>query len=69
MSNKDFMKEVGKLDQDKLKLKLVELKKDLMKIRFQKATGNHEKSHMVSLTKRNIARVNTLINQQRQNGN
>jgi large subunit ribosomal protein L29 len=55
--------DIKQLDEARLKEKVVELRKELMGLRFQKATGQVEKTHQFRLARRNIARIKTLLNQ------
>ena len=50
----------GKSLQD-LKKRVIELKRELMNLRFQKAGGSLEKTHNFKLVRREIAFLNTLI--------
>ena len=53
--------ELNKLSIDELKNKINVLKKDLFNFRFRKANGQLENPAQVSLTKRDIAKIKTLI--------
>ncbi len=53
--------ELRKLTDDELKEKLVELKKKLMNLRFQNAIGGLEKPSDIKATKRDIARILTIL--------
>ena len=48
---------------DQLKDKLVDLKKEQFNLRFQKATGQLEKTSHVRAVRRDIARVMTVLSQ------
>ena len=48
---------------DELKAALVEEQKAQFKMRMQQATGQLNESHKVKQTRRNIARIKTVINQ------
>ncbi len=51
---------------DELNDQLVKLKKEQFNLRFQKATGQLEKTSRVREVRRDIARVQTLLNERRQ---
>ncbi|NPA53590.1 MAG: 50S ribosomal protein L29 [Aquificae bacterium] len=53
--------ELRKLTDDELREKLVELKKKLMHLRFQNAIGGLEKPSEIRATKRDIARILTIL--------
>ncbi len=55
--------EVRGLTADQLKDKLADLKKEQFNLRFQKATGQLEKSSRVSEVRKDIARVKTIARQ------
>jgi ribosomal protein L29 len=49
------------LDNDALKIKVVEFRKVLMGLRFQRVTGQVEKTHQFKIARRSIARIKTLL--------
>lgn len=55
--------DLKQLDDASLKVKVVELRKELMGLRFQRVTGQVEKTHQFRLARRLIARIKTLLNQ------
>ncbi|MBW9091465.1 50S ribosomal protein L29 [Rhizobium wenxiniae] len=55
--------EVRGLSADQLKDKLAELKKEQFNLRFQKATGQLEKSSRITEVRKDIARVKTIARQ------
>ncbi|MGW9230936.1 50S ribosomal protein L29 [Pseudorhizobium sp. NPDC055634] len=55
--------EVRALTADQLKDKLAELKKEQFNLRFQKATGQLEKSSRINEVRKDIARVKTIARQ------
>jgi large subunit ribosomal protein L29 len=55
--------EVHGLSADQLKDKLGELKKEQFNLRFQKATGQLEKSSRIDEVRKDIARVKTIARQ------
>lgn len=48
---------------DQLREKLVSLKKEAMNLRFQAATGQNEKTHLMGDVRRDVAKVKTILNQ------
>ena len=55
--------DVRALTADQLKDKLAELKKEQFNLRFQKATGQLEKSSRVNEVRKDIARIKTIARQ------
>ena len=55
-------KEIKKLTKDQLKTNFSKFKKDLFNLRFQKANGQLTNPSKVKETKKNIARIITLLN-------
>ena len=53
--------EVRGLTPDQLAEQLVSLKKEQFNLRFQKATGQIEKTHRVNEVRKNIARIKTVL--------
>jgi large subunit ribosomal protein L29 len=53
---------------DQLHDELLRLKKEQFNLRFQQATGQAEKTHRMSEARRNVARIKTLLRQQRPAG-
>ena len=51
--------EVRKMTPDQLQDQLISLKKEQFNLRFQKATGQIEKTHRVEEVRRDIARIKT----------
>ena len=51
---------------DQLTDKLVELKKEQFNLRFQKATGQLEKTARIRTVRRSIARINTILSEKAQ---
>jgi large subunit ribosomal protein L29 len=62
-------KELEGLSKEDLSAKLMQLKNDLFKLNAGRYTGNVEKPHMFSLIKKDIARINTILNRkEKKNG-
>ncbi len=55
--------DLKQLDDAGLKAKCVGNSKELMGLRFQRVTGQAEKTHQVRHLRRNIARIKTLLTQ------
>ena len=51
--------EVRRLSADELAARLLDLKKEQFNLRFQKATGQIEKTHRVDQVRKDIARIKT----------
>lgn len=56
--------EFANLSVEELKAKLKELRQELFNLRFQHATSQLEKTSSLQLTKKNIARVLTILSAQ-----
>tara|TARA_B100000029_G_C17042216_1_gene766373 strand:+ start:88 stop:279 length:192 start_codon:yes stop_codon:yes gene_type:complete len=54
-------KEIKKLTKDQAKKDLEKLKKDLFNLRFQKVNGQLKGTSKIKITKKTIARINTLL--------
>ncbi len=57
--------ELKKFDVNKLKESLLKLRKESFNLRFQKASGQLEKTARINVVRKQIARIKTLINQKR----
>ena len=60
------MKIIGELKQmtlDDLKAKLLSLRKEQFNLRMKKASGALDKTHVIKIVRRNIARVKTVISE------
>ena len=55
------IEDVRGLTPDQLNEQLVNLKKEQFNLRFQKATGQIEKTHRVNELRRDIARIKTVL--------
>lgn len=56
-------KELGDKTPDQLRDELVTLKKEAFNLRFQAATGQLENTARIREVRRNVARINTVLNQ------
>jgi large subunit ribosomal protein L29 len=56
------------LSSDQLHEQLLTLKKEQFNLRFQKATGQFEKTHRVNEIRKDIARIQTLLTAQKAAG-
>ena len=59
------LKQLRQKSADELKAHLLDLQKERFALRMQKATGQLAKSHEARRVRREIARVNTLLGQQK----
>ena len=59
------LKQLRQKSADELKAHLVDLQKERFALRMQKATGQQAKTHEARSVRREIARVNTLLGQQK----
>ena len=53
--------DLKQLNDASLKEKIIELRKELMGLRFQRVTGQVEKTHQFKVARRSIARIKTLL--------
>jgi large subunit ribosomal protein L29 len=61
-------KELRELSIDELREKEVELQQEIFNLRFQKATGQLGNTAMIPKTKKDLARVKTVLRQQELSG-
>ena len=61
MKTKDYMNELNAKSVDELQNELVAAKKELFNLRFQNATNQLENTGRISVVKKNIARIQTVI--------
>ena len=59
------LKHLRQKSADELKVHLLDLQKERFALRMQKATGQQTKTHEARRVRREIARVNTLLGQQK----
>lgn len=59
--------ELKAMTEDQLKDTLVNLKKEAFNLRFQAANGELEKTHRIRQVRRTVAKINTLLQQQKNN--
>jgi len=62
------MTEIRELKTPELLKKIQELKEEVFTIKFQQATGNVEGANKVSLLKKDIARMLTVVNERAKEG-
>jgi len=55
--------EIRKLSVDEMQVKLSDMREELMKLRFQQVTGQLTDTSHLRLLRRDIARVETLLNE------
>jgi len=53
--------ELRKKSVDDLKKRVIELKRELMNLRFQKSSGELEKTHRFRIARREVASIKTII--------
>ncbi len=61
MKSDKYNDELRSLSKEELKEREMKLKEEIMKYRFRIATAQLDKSHQVSLAKKNLARVKTFL--------
>ncbi len=61
MKNRKYIEELSALNVEELRERELKLKEEIMKYRFRIATAQLDKSHQVSLAKKNLARVKTFL--------
>ncbi len=59
----DFLKEIRNLDETQLREKLNELRNELVKLRTQVTMGTIKDTMAIRNTRRNIARILTVLNE------
>ena len=60
------VKEIRELSTEEINKKLVEAKEELFNLRFQQATGNLEKPSRIHELRKEVARINTILNERRE---
>jgi large subunit ribosomal protein L29 len=55
--------DIKQLDEESLKSKIIDLRKELMGLRFQRVTGEVQQTHQFRNARRSIARIKTAIRQ------
>lgn len=68
MKKTTYMAEISKLDAGELRQRAHTLAEEQMKLRFRSASGQLQQSHHLRETRRNLARVQTVLNAQRKAG-
>lgn len=61
MKRKEFINELNGLDKAALQERAVGLAEELMKLRFKKASKQLEKGHLLTKTRRDLARVKGIL--------
>ena len=69
MKTKDFVKELNNKSVDELNNELVAAKKELFNLRFQNATNQLENTSRIKEVRRNIARIQTAMAQEKKAAN
>lgn len=57
------MSEIKELNHEEINARIIELKRELLNLRFQLATGSLENTAQIKSIKKDIARLNTALNQ------
>lgn len=65
MKNRDFLQELKSKSQQELRATSKLLREQLMRLRFRKAAGQLAQPSQIGILKRNIARIETVVNQTR----
>ena len=55
------LQDLKQLNDESLRAKVIEFRKELMGLRFQRVTGQVEKTHQFKVARRAIARIKTLL--------
>lgn len=55
--------EIREMNKQELETKIVELKSELLNLRFQMATGNLENTAQIKNIKKDVARMKTILNE------
>jgi ribosomal protein L29 len=61
MKRKEFLKEINGLDRAALQEKANKLAEELMRLRFKQASKQLDKGHLLSQTRKSLARVQTAL--------
>ena len=59
------LSELRKMEKNLLLEKIKEFRKESLNLRFQKSSGQLEKTSRISVVKKNIARLKTIINEKK----
>ena len=59
------LSELRKMEKNILLEKIKEFRKESLNLRFQKSSGQLEKTSRISVVKKNIARLKTIINEKK----
>ena len=68
MKVNEVVKELRGLSIDELKNRIKESKKELFDLRLKQSTGSLEKPSRIHELRKNIARMNTILNERKENG-
>ncbi len=63
MKRKEFKDQVKKMSEQELTEKARSVSEELMKLRFRKVAGQLQQTHRIGELKRQLAQVNTILNQ------
>ena len=68
MKINEVVKELRALSDEELNSKIKESKKELFDLRLKQSTGSLEKPSRIHELRKNIARMNTILNERKENG-
>ncbi len=68
MKINEVVKELRALSDEELTNKIKESKKELFDLRLKQSTGSLEKPSRIHELRKNIARMNTILNERKENG-
>lgn len=63
MKKTEFLTEIRGMSTEDLQVRVRELKEELFKLRFRKASGQFETPHRIIEVKKDIARVSTILSE------
>ena len=66
MKRKDFLKEISGMDAAALQEKAIKLAEELIRLRFKQASKQLDKGHLLGQTRRQLARVQTVLTGKKQ---
>jgi len=64
MKAQEYVKSLRAKSANELKVELLALRKEQFNLRMQKATGQQNQSHLITIARKKVAQVKTLMRQQ-----
>ncbi|AXQ30818.1 50S ribosomal protein L29 [Solimonas sp. K1W22B-7] len=64
MKAQEYVKSLRAKNANELKVELLALRKEQFNLRMQKATGQQNQSHLITVARKKVAQVKTLMRQQ-----